>query len=131
MALEILIGDIETAPTWCSGFLNEAHPCFSRDTPRFVAIARYTSADYILPAMLATSMTGHDMVKGEFASPPLTILANMFVTVEYLRAAQLPLGIRAFHQVSQTDYRGEKENMIGGSKQSGAILYYLRFVPID
>jgi hypothetical protein len=62
MILNILKGDTKSVPSGGVGLTGELHPCFFRGMSCLATITGNAGTYHILPDMLATSITGGDMV---------------------------------------------------------------------
>jgi hypothetical protein len=69
-----------------------------------MTITAYAGANHIFPDVFTTSISWDDMVQGKLANFLTTILADVVVTVENLKASQLPLVPGTLNYISQADY---------------------------
>lgn len=87
MVVEKVVGNIEAIVVRRMRLVQQSHPCFIRCTSAFVPVARDAGADHIVPGVLATSPTRHNVIQGKLLGLMAAILAGVLVTVEYLRPA--------------------------------------------
>ena len=81
--------------------------------------------------MLTAAITGYDMVEGEVAAFITTVLAGVFVPIEYLIAGHLSLPAGTSDKLSEADDGGELNGGIDGVDIAEAVLNHLRFALED
>jgi len=126
--VEVLVRHGE-ASWWGRGRVaEEFHACFRWCPPCFAAVAGKTTANHILPAMLAPSATRNDVVQSQFFSVPFTILTSILITVEDFEASQLSLKVRTLDQAVKADHRGDRKREADCVYHTQAIFDYLSFI---
>jgi hypothetical protein len=81
--------------------------------------------------MITAPIAWHNVVQGEFAPIPTTILASIFIAAENLKPSQFPLLPRPLYHIQEADYRGEREDFISGPNLTGIVLHHLSLAPVE
>ena len=89
----------------------EAHFSLLGREPGLAMVARYASADHVLPGVLAASGPGGYVVYSESARLESAVLAGELVPVEYRPARKTSFRQGPFHHIYQTDYRWDLERL--------------------
>ena len=78
----------------------------------FTVVAARAGGHYIGPDVLPAQVLGQDMVHGQFAGVPPTVLAGVVIPAEDLPAGQFDLQARAVDHLLQPDNGGPRQAFV-------------------